>query len=203
MLDVACGFRPSPAPPSCGGNSSVVASISAFYRKLARMELGIPEASSAAPPERARATHRRRRRPLARADPGVRARDPRRQRPGRRPSTASSRCAPTWSAGLPGMSLAVYEPASGLILDLILEENAHSQERALFDRIDGRARPALDHGPQLLRPLAVVPDRAGRRRSSWSAGIVRRCRSAPSARCGRGAAAPPADLRADDRGRGQ
>ena len=30
----------------------------------------------------------------------------------------------TWSAGLPGMSLAVYEPASGLILDLILEENA-------------------------------------------------------------------------------
>src|SRR5262249_28033722 len=41
----------------------------------------------------------------------------------------------TWSAGLPGMSLAVYEPASGLILDLILEGNAHCQERALFDRI--------------------------------------------------------------------
>ena len=34
------------------------------------------------------------------------------------------------------MSLAVYEPASGLILDLILEEDAHCQERALLDRVD-------------------------------------------------------------------
>jgi hypothetical protein len=42
----------------------------------------------------------------------------------------------TWSAGLPGMSLAVYEPASGLIRDLILEEDAHCQERALVDRVD-------------------------------------------------------------------
>ena len=30
---------------------------------------------------------------------------------------------------LPGMSLAIYEPISGLVLDLILEENAHRQER--------------------------------------------------------------------------
>src|SRR3982751_2040790 len=42
----------------------------------------------------------------------------------------------TGSAGLPGMSLAIYEPASGLILDLILEEDAHCQERALLDRVD-------------------------------------------------------------------
>src|SRR5205807_4847756 len=40
------------------------------------------------------------------------------------------------SAGLPGRSLAVYEPASGLILDLILEEDAHCQERALVERVD-------------------------------------------------------------------
>jgi hypothetical protein len=33
------------------------------------------------------------------------------------------------------MSLAVYEPATGLITDLILEEDGHSQERALFGRI--------------------------------------------------------------------
>src|SRR5512135_3905590 len=42
----------------------------------------------------------------------------------------------TGSAGLPGLSRAVYEPASGLILDLILEEDAHCQERALVDRVD-------------------------------------------------------------------
>jgi hypothetical protein len=41
----------------------------------------------------------------------------------------------TWSAGLPGMSLAIYEPATGLISELILEEDAHTQERALFGRI--------------------------------------------------------------------
>jgi hypothetical protein len=34
------------------------------------------------------------------------------------------------------MSLAVYEPARGLILDLILEQDAHCQERALVDRVD-------------------------------------------------------------------
>jgi hypothetical protein len=33
------------------------------------------------------------------------------------------------------MSLAVYEPASGLILDVILAEDAHTQERALVDRV--------------------------------------------------------------------
>jgi hypothetical protein len=33
------------------------------------------------------------------------------------------------------MSLAMYQPATGLITDLILAEDAHTQERALFDRI--------------------------------------------------------------------
>ncbi len=41
----------------------------------------------------------------------------------------------TRSAALPGMSLAVYEPVSGLVLDIILEENAHAQERALLDQV--------------------------------------------------------------------
>jgi hypothetical protein len=40
----------------------------------------------------------------------------------------------TRSAALPGMSLAIYEPASSLVLDIILEENAHTQERALLDQ---------------------------------------------------------------------
>lgn len=41
----------------------------------------------------------------------------------------------TWSAGLPGMSLAIYQVATDSITDLILAEDAHTQERALFDRI--------------------------------------------------------------------
>ena len=39
------------------------------------------------------------------------------------------------AAGLPGKALAIYEPASGLILDAVLEENAHAQERSLLDPI--------------------------------------------------------------------
>jgi len=34
------------------------------------------------------------------------------------------------------MSLAVSELASGVILDLILEEDAHCQERTLVDRVE-------------------------------------------------------------------
>src|SRR6266852_9300471 len=41
----------------------------------------------------------------------------------------------TRSAALPGMSLAIYEPASGLVRDIVLEENAHTQERALLDQV--------------------------------------------------------------------
>jgi hypothetical protein len=42
----------------------------------------------------------------------------------------------TASAGLPGRPLAAYEPSGGVILDLILEEGAHCQERALVERVE-------------------------------------------------------------------
>ena len=41
----------------------------------------------------------------------------------------------TRAATLPGKSLAIYEPISGLVRDIVLEENAHTQERALLDRV--------------------------------------------------------------------
>src|SRR4051794_3634898 len=134
MLDVACGFRPTPRAAFLRRELQRVASISAFYRKLGRMELGVTE-------EIVRRTARRARQlivasvaPAPEPIPGyaVRILD------GNVLAGTEHRIAPlrtTWSAGLPGMSLAVYEPASGLILDLILEEDAHSQERALLDRV--------------------------------------------------------------------
>jgi hypothetical protein len=39
------------------------------------------------------------------------------------------------AAGLPGKLLAVYEPSSGIIEDVILCEDAYTQERALLDRV--------------------------------------------------------------------
>ena len=134
MLDVACGFRPTPRAAFIRREFQRVASISAFYRKLGRIELGITE-------DIVRRTARRARQLIVASDalapepiPGyaVRILD------GNVLAGTEHRITPlrtTWSAGLPGMSLAVYEPASGLILDLILEEDAHCQERALLDRV--------------------------------------------------------------------
>src|SRR3954465_742832 len=133
MLDVASGNRPSPRAAYLRRNLELVAS--AFYRKLNRMELAIPEAVL-------RRTAARARQLIVAAggllpEPvegyAVRLLD------GNVLTGAEHRIAPlrtTASAGLPGMSLAVYEPASGLILDLILEEDAHCQERALVDRVE-------------------------------------------------------------------
>jgi hypothetical protein len=134
MLDVACGFRPSPRAAFLRREFERVASISAFYRKLGRMELAVTE-------DVVHRTARRARELIVAGGglvpepiPGYSARiiD------GNVLAGTEHRIVPlrtTWSAGLPGMSLAVYEPASGLILDVILEEDAHSQERALFDRV--------------------------------------------------------------------
>jgi hypothetical protein len=135
MLDVASGHRPSPRAAYLRRDLQRVASLSAFYGKLRRMEPAIPEALVRRTASRARQ--------LLVAGGGlmpepiegyaVRILD------GNVMAGAEHRIAPlrtTWSAGLPGMSLAVYEPASGLILDLILEEDAYTQERALVDRVE-------------------------------------------------------------------
>src|SRR5689334_22711345 len=134
MLDVACGFRPTPRAAFLRRGLERVASISAFYRKLGRMELAVTE-------EIVRHTAISARR-LIRAAGGLSTEPipgyPARVIDGNVLAGTEHRIEPlrtTWSAGLPGMSLAVFEPASGLIADLILQEDAHTQERAPFDRI--------------------------------------------------------------------
>src|SRR4051812_30560003 len=135
MLDVASGHRPSPRAAFVRRELTRVASLSAFYRKLNRMELAIPEAVVRRTATRARqlivAGGALMPEPVA--GYAVRILD------GNVLTGTEHRIVPlrtTGSAGLPGMSLAVYEPASGLILDLILEEDAHCQERALVDRVE-------------------------------------------------------------------
>lgn len=134
MLDVACGFRPTPRAAFLRRGLERVASASAFYRKLARMELAVTE-------DIVRRTAARARR-LIHAGGGLLpepiAGYPARVIDGNVLAGTEHRIEPlraTRSAGLPGMSLAIYEPATGLVTELILEEDAHTQERALFDRI--------------------------------------------------------------------
>jgi len=135
MLDVASGNRPSPRAAFLRGDLALIASISAFYRKLNRMGLAVPEAVVRRTARRARQLIVAGGGLLPEPVEGYAARI----LDGNVMTGAEHRIVPlrtTWSAGLPGMSLAVYEPASGLILDLILEEDAHCQERALLDRVD-------------------------------------------------------------------
>lgn len=135
MLDVASGNRPSPRTAFQRRDLALIASISAFYRKLNRMELAVPEAVLRRTAQRARQLIVAGGGLLPEPVPGYAARI----LDGNVMTGAEHRIIPlrtTWSAGLPGMSLAVYEPASELILDLILEEDAHCQERALVDRIE-------------------------------------------------------------------
>src|SRR4051794_16039819 len=134
MLDVASGHRPSPRAAFLRRDLELVASVSAFYRKLNRMELALPEAVLRRTAARARQLIVAGGGTLPEPVEGYAARI----LDGNVLTGVEHRIVPlrtTGSAGLPGMSLAVYEPASGLILDLILEEDAYRQERALVDRV--------------------------------------------------------------------
>jgi hypothetical protein len=134
MCDVACGFRKSPRAAFLKRQLDLVASLSAFYRKLGRMEPGVSAAIVHEATGRARALISAAGGLLPEPVTGYAARildgniltgtDHR-----------ISELRSTRSAALPGMSLAIYEPVSGLVLDVILEENAHTQERALLDHV--------------------------------------------------------------------
>jgi hypothetical protein len=134
LLDVACGFRSSPRAAFRKRQLDWVASLSAFYRKLNRMELALPTTVVRQTAERAgvliAAVGGRQPEPV----PGYQTR----VLDGTILTGTDHRIRPlrdTRSAGLPGMALAIYEPASGVVRDVVLEEDAHTQERALLDRI--------------------------------------------------------------------
>lgn len=134
LLDVASGHRPSPRAAFLRRRLETIASLSAFCRKLNRMELPIPAAVVRQTAHRARdlivAADGLRGEPI----PGYAARI----LDGNVLTGTEHRITPlrtTWSAGLPGMLLAIYEPASGLIRDVVLQEDAHCQERALLDQV--------------------------------------------------------------------
>jgi IS4 transposase len=135
MLDVACGFRPSPRAAFRRRQLETIASISAFYRKLNRMELAIPTAVVGHTAQRARELIVAAAALMPELIPGYASRI----LDGNALSGTEHRLEPLrdlGAAGLPGKALAIYEPASGLIRDVVLEENAHAQERSLLDQIE-------------------------------------------------------------------
>src|SRR6516165_4621653 len=135
MADVACGFRKSPRAAFLKRQLQRVASISAFYRKLGRMEPAVPAAIVRETAERARELIVAAGGLLPEPIPGYAARI----LDGNVLTGTDHRLTvlrSTRAAALPGKSLAIYEPISGLVRDIILEENAHTQERALLDQVE-------------------------------------------------------------------
>jgi hypothetical protein len=134
MCDVACGFRKSPREAFLKRRLDRIASCSAFYRKLARMEPAVTAAIVRETASRARELIAAGGGLLPEPIEGYTARI----LDGNVLTGTHHRITElrsTLSGALPGKSLAIYEPASGLVLDIILEENAHTQERALLDQV--------------------------------------------------------------------
>lgn len=134
MADVACGFRKSPRAAFLKRQFDRIASLSAFYRKLGRMELAVTAAIVRQTADRAHELIVAAGGCLPEPIPGYSAR----VLDGNVLAGTDHRIEElrsTRAATLPGKSLAIYEPTSGLVRDLILEEDAHTQERALLDRV--------------------------------------------------------------------
>jgi hypothetical protein len=133
-LDVVCGHHPSTRSAFQDRQLGLIASLSAFYGKLNRMELAVTEEVVRQTAQRCRELIVASGGLLPEPIPGYAARI----LDGNVLAGTDHRLIPTrttWSACLPGKSLAIYEPVSGLITDVVLEENAHTQERALLDAI--------------------------------------------------------------------
>jgi hypothetical protein len=134
MADVACGFRPSPRAAFLRRQFDQIASLSAFYSKLSRMEPAVPAAIVGQTADRARELIETAEGFLPEPVPGYSARI----LDGNVLAGTDHRIdelRSTRAATLPGKLLAIYEPISGLVRDVILEENAHTQERALLDQV--------------------------------------------------------------------
>jgi len=135
MADVACGFRPSPRAAFLKRQFDQIASPSAFYRKLGRMEPAVSAAIVRQTADRASELITAAGGLLPEPIPGYVSRI----LDGNVLTGTDHRIdelRSTRAATLPGKSLAIYEPISGLVRDIVLEENAHTQERALLDQVD-------------------------------------------------------------------
>jgi IS4 transposase len=134
FLDVASGVRPSPRAAFRARGLDRAVSAAAFYAKLSRMEPEVAAAVVAHTAARARAFIEASGGMLDEPIPGY----PARILDGNVLSGSEHRIAAlrrARAAGLPGKLLAVFEPATGLVLDYIPCEDAYTQERALLDRV--------------------------------------------------------------------
>jgi len=132
MLDVACGIQPSAHAALIAWREQIDVSRQAFHAKLARMELPISEAAVTRVGQLVEAVM---------AHCGFVGREPILGYAARildgcvLGGRTDHRLAPlraTHAAGLTGHALAVFAPATGLVRQVALDEDAYTQERAML-----------------------------------------------------------------------
>lgn len=135
MLDVACGIQPSAHAALKARTEQIVISRQAFYAKLQRMELPLSEAIVARFAELAGGI-------MAQWDftgtepiPGYTARVLDGTIPGGRTDHRIAPLRAQRAGGLTGHALAVYHAALRTVGQLVLDEDAYTQERAMLPRI--------------------------------------------------------------------
>jgi len=141
MLDVACGVQRSARMAYLARHKEMPASLSAFYGKLNRTELGFSEALVTHTAERASKAIATMQGCREEPIPGFRTH----AIDGNMLAGTDHRLKPlrkTRAAALPGKSLAVYEHGTGLVVRVVLCEDAYTQERAI---LPGLSLKAGDH----------------------------------------------------------
>lgn len=139
MLDVACGIEPSAGAALKTYRDDISASRQAFYGKLNRMEPNVSAAIVAHVAERAESVIVRLGARQAESMAGYAPRIVDGMYMGGR---CEHRIAPlrrTNSAGLTGMALAVFAPETGLVHQVVLEEDAYTQERGVLGQLPIKA----------------------------------------------------------------
>jgi DDE family transposase len=136
MLDVACGIQPSASAALKAYREQMNVSRQAFYGKLNRMEPAVSAAIVKHVADRANAIIEQLEVGEAEAIPGYRVRIVDGTYMGGRTEHRIKPLRKTNSAGLTSMAIAVFEPGSRTVQQVIPQEDAYTQERALLDQLD-------------------------------------------------------------------
>lgn len=140
MCETVLNWQPSVHAAYQSRRQEMPASVTAVYRKLARLELPVCE-------ELVRNAYRQAEpvvRKLRASDPSWLAGYDVRVIDGHHLGGTDHRIEElrrTWAAALPGKALVVYDQSKRLLCDVFLTADGHAQERRLFDRVLSSVRP--------------------------------------------------------------
>lgn len=135
MLDVACGRRPSAYAALRARREQIDVSRQAFYTKLAHMELPVSEAVAERSAHLAEAVMAHCHFVGTEPIPGFAARILDGSILGGRTEHRIAPLRAERAAGLSGHALAVFAPAQRLVRQVVFDEDAYTQERAMLNRV--------------------------------------------------------------------